>query len=285
MNKNKVILFSMALPALIILFGVILYPLISGIMMSFETARQSFTLQNYIYIFNSYEFQKSIGATFLWIVGSLPLTLLLGLIFALFLNQHIPGRGFLRALIMVAWVMPETVAGVIWNWLLLMPNGTFNDILQSILRFQVPWLTYSTTALPVAFLINGWKGFGWTMIIFLAALQSIDPELYEAAKVDGATSFKSFIFITLPLLVPAIILNAIFRTVWYMNQFALIMTLTGGGPGYATTTFPVYIYKQAFSWGNFGVATAAGSIALVVSMVLLIAYLFAGKKMGVDILS
>ncbi len=268
----------MMLPSLIVVFGVMYYPLVNGIVMAFRSDNQ-FSLKSFHYIFHALEFQKSIEATLLWILGSTPLTLLFGLIFALYLNQALALRGFLRSLVMVAWVMPEMVAATIWRWLLLMPGGVINNAVASFGFSQVPWLSYPGTAVPVAFLINGWN-----MIIFLASLQSIPQDLYEAAEMDGSTSWRSFWRITLPLLAPSIVIAVILRTIWYLNQFTLIMGLTGGGPGYATTTLPIYIYGQAFSWGNMNVAAAAGTVSFLIMLCLLAIYLGTTRKLGVDIL-
>lgn len=282
--RNKLELRLMLLPSLIVVFGVMYYPLVNALVMAFKTSGAGFTLKNYHYIFTSLEFGKSIEATLLWIVGSTPLSLILGLIFALYLNQAIPLKGFLRSLVMVAWVMPEMVAATIWRWLLLMPGGIVNSIIAFLGLSQVPWLSYPGTAVPAALLINGWKGFGWTMIIFLASLQSIPKGIYEAAEIDGSTPFRSLFSITLPLLAPSIVIAIILRTIWYLSQFTLIMGLTGGGPGYSMTTLPIYIYGQAFSWGNFNVAAAAGSISFLIMLALLGIYLYTSRRFEVDLI-
>ena len=182
----------------------------------------------------------------------------LGLIVALTLNAPFRGRGVIRTLNILPWVVPSFVAAFIWIWLLHPLFGPINQFLlwSGLVDEGVPWLSQRSTAMGSVILVSVWKGLPWTFLVFLAGLQGIPEEWYEAAKVDGASPWQQFRYITLPSLRYILVIVIVLRTIWTFNNFDLVYLLTGGGPARATVTLPLNVYSTAFLQFDFGLSAA-----------------------------
>ncbi|MCL4516589.1 MAG: sugar ABC transporter permease [Firmicutes bacterium] len=269
-------------PALICIFGIVYYPLLRAITLSFYAPETYGSLKltfagisNYVRLFGNADFRSSVGVSLIWIFASLAGELTLGLIYALVLNKSFRGRGLIRGLVLTAWVMPDVVGAVAWRWILDDQFGPLNSILEKMgfAAAGFPWLGDPRTALMAAIFVNIWKGFGFVMIILLASLQGIRKELHEAAAIDGARSWQQFRYITLPQLKPAISVSVILRVLHFLQQFALLQVLTGGGPGQKTTTLAILTYMYGFKWGDLTSAATVGVVILALSALLIVGYL------------
>lgn len=178
-------------------------------------------------------------------------------------------KALFRVVYILPWLFTVAIIAVLWR-LMLSPNGIVNYLLISggLIDTGVEWLSSRETALPAVTFINIWAGYPFYMISLLAGLQGIPRDLYEAATVDGANSFKQFLNVTLPQLKPIIIAMAMLDVIWTTQQFALIWMTTGGGPINVTEMLSTYTYKLAFSRYEFSVASASAVIILLFSMVL-----------------
>ena len=237
---------------------------------------------NYIEVLTDSKFRTAILHTVLFTAGSVIAHLILGLLFALVLNSKFMPKGLrtsLRALFIVPWLFTIAATAVLWR-LILHPNGVLNSVLSAI-GFNadgLEWLSSSELALPTVIAVNIWAGYPLFMISLLAGLQSISPELYEAASIDRAGKVKQFFHVTLPQLKTTIVSLSLLDAIWTSQQFPLIWLLTGGGPVDATEVAPTYIYKLAFSQYEFAEASAAAVVVLLISLILAVLYVRSNAK-------
>jgi multiple sugar transport system permease protein len=270
---------AFAAPFLIIFLVFLALPILASFVLSFTgfglaNLRDWFGAEwvgvdNYTKLVDDDIFLKAARNTAVFVVFGVPLTLALGLVAALGLNQ---GLGRLQSLFRVGYYLPVVTSivaiAVIWRYLLHPDYGLVNAFLGNFGVDPVNWLGESSTALGSIIALGIWRNFGFDMVIFLAALQGINPSLYEAARVDGATSWQSFWRVTLPLLRPAILFLAVITSSGYLQLFEEPFVMTGGGPLDSTLSVAMYVYEQGFRFLNLGYA-AAVAYALFVAIVVL----------------
>lgn len=233
---------------LILVLGLTIYPLASAIWLGFTDKRVGFDanfigLENYISLLSDDMFINATRNTFLFTLGAIVLKLVLGFGMALILNEEFTGRSIARGVLALPWIIPTVVGVLIWYWLLNETNGVINVILDK----HIPWLSTKNFALFSVILVNVWRGFPFFGINLLAGMQSISPELYEAAKVDGANAIDRFRYITVPGLKYVILVTTALSTIWTINDFQVVFLLTKGGPGTATQIFATLTYEIGIS--------------------------------------
>ncbi|MEK3883353.1 sugar ABC transporter permease [Paenibacillus sp. PL2-23] len=274
----------MAVPA-IVLFGLFfLYPLAQGVGISLTDSngitQPSFVgLQNFIDFFGDDRARNDVLITVYFALGSAPLLNLFGLLYALFLDRSMAGRGFVRAAVYLPAVISPLIMGYIWYFILQPERGYLSHVLDTIgLGYlDVNWLGESSSALVVLVLVNVWQYVGMTMIVYLAGLQGIPAELYEAARIDGAGRWSAFRYVTLPLLYPSIKINVVTNIIGSLSVFEIIVALTDGGPGYATESLSIYIMRMLY--GSFtGYSTAVALILFVIILIPVALFLRMTKK-------
>ena len=232
-------------------------------------------LDNYVAVAHDAVAWSSLGRTLLWIGLTVPLQLLLGLATALLLNQRFRWRGIARSLILIPWALPSVVIALMWSWMYQPQVGLFNDLLLRIglVNEAVPWLAQPSTALYAIILALVWQGFPFFAIMILAGLQAIPAALYEAAAIDGATPWQQFVEVTLPGLKGVLVTAVMLRLIWVANSIDVIVVMTGGGPGYATHTLPLYAFKRTYGSMDFGYGTALAVSFSVLLLGLIVLYL------------
>lgn len=270
------------LPALIPILALSVYPLLNGVYLGFTDARAGrnvdtrFTgLTNYQQLLSDDLFWSAFRTGLVWAFGVTGLQFLLALGLAMLLNQRLRLRGFARMLALVPWAMPPIIVGIMWRLVYHPDAGLLNEVLYRVgadgLRHN--WLGDFGTALPAVILVGVWAGMPQTTIVLLAGLQSVPPELHEAAAVDGAHAWQRFRSVTLPALAPVIVAITSLDFIWNFNSFGLVYVLTQGGPGGRTMLPMLFAYEEAFRYGNFGYAAALGNVMVVLIVVLLAFYL------------
>jgi lactose/L-arabinose transport system permease protein len=257
-----------------ILFGLfMLYPILSSlyyVTRKWKGMSNTFIgLGNFVRMAQDQIFQAAIGHNFLFMVIQVPLMIFLALVLAVLLNQGIRRfRGPLRLAIFLPAITSLVVVSVLFR-VLLQTNGLLNNLLldAKLIASPIGWLNDATWAKVTIILAMTWRWTGYNMVFFLVGLQSIDPEIYEAAEVDGASKVKQFFTITIPLLVPVILFSAVTSTSGTMQLFDEPNILTWqGGPSNATMTAALYIYRQAFYINaDFGYATAMSYVVVIIS--------------------
>jgi multiple sugar transport system permease protein len=266
-------------PALSVFALVLVYPLLEGVRISFfqdtlmSQSRPFVGLDNYRVVFAIPQFGTVLRVSLTWAIGSVLGEAMVGMLVALMLNRAFRGRGFFRALLLVPWVMPAVVTAVIWRWLYHSEFGVVNQVFGPLGLFpdKENWLGDPSTALWAVMVANIWRGFPFWMIMILAGLQAIEPELYEAARVDGAKGWQLFRYITLPNLRLVLTITSILSFVGNFNNFTLVYALTEGGPVDSTKILPIFIWETAFKFTRFGEAAALATFfALVMAIAILI---------------
>lgn len=236
-------------PVLICLLVLVFYPFVFAIWISFTDRMigrpgRFVGLANYAYLFGQPSFRATIRNTIVMVVAVQGLKLVFGLGIAVLLNQPIRGRNMWRALILLPWAMPAFVAYLTWKLLYAPQGGAFNMILigSGLVKTHVDFLSSPQLAMPSVIVATFWRGFPFWVISFLAAMQNVPAELYEAAAIDGAGPWQRFRHITLPGIRHVILVVVLLSTIWTTNGFENIWLMTQGGPSDATMTFPVLAY-------------------------------------------
>lgn len=224
-------------------------------------------------------FWRAVHNTITYVIFQVILMVLFALITALILNRKIKWRGFFRSVYFYPCLLSPIVVGLIWKWIL-MDSGALNGILISLGMSKVPFLTNATWARFWVILVSVWASMGFYTLILLAGLQSIPSDLYEAASIDGASNWKAFSNITLPLLMPTMTVVIVLALIRAVQVFEIIYAFTGGGPGTATFYLVQFIYNYGFTSPNkqFGVAAAASLLMAGVLIVLTLAQLAAKRE-------
>ena len=278
MSKRKhtsILPYVLLSPAVLATVIVVFYPMVQAVITSLYNnilwrprAVKFIGLDNYIAIWNDPVFWASLGRTAIWIGLTVPLQLLLGLVTALLLNQTFRWRSLARSLILIPWALPSVVIGLMWSWIYNPQVGLLNDLMLrlGLLQTAVPWLANPGTSLYAIIAALVWQGFPFFAIMILAGLQTIPHSLYEAAEIDGATDWEQFWHITLPALKSVLVTAVMLRIIWVANSIDVIYVMTGGGPGYATHTLPLYALKRTYASMDFGYGSA---LAVSFSLLLL----------------
>ncbi len=228
-------------------------------------------LDNFVRLSKDALFFKSLGNTVIFLIIHIPLQIAIALLLAEFLNQNIRFRGFFRA----SYFMPVVVSGVVitilWQQLYAQDTGVINSLLAKFGLMKLPWLTSTKLSMPSIAIMATWKNVGLYIVLFLVGLQSIPRYLYEAADIEGASEWRKFIHITLPMINPTMILVVILSTIGGFSLFIEPYIMTDGGPMNSTLSAMLYIYKQAFSFYHMGYAATLGFFfAVVVFAVVLV---------------
>jgi len=267
-------------PALlpILVFSVI--PLLSGVALGFTDATLArndvidfIGFGNFIELAGDRRFWSSFGIGLVWAVSVAVLTLVSAMGLALLLNSDLKLKGFTRVLALIPWAMPPVVVAIVWRMIYSTTSGPINGILESMGIPPVNWLGDFRWALPAVIIVGVWAGMPQTTVLLLAGMQSIAPELHEAAAVDGAGAFRRFWHVTLPALRPVIIAITSLDFIWQFNSFGLVYVLTEGGPGGRTMIPPLFTYLEAFRNREIGYASAMGDVLVIAIMLILSVYL------------
>lgn len=281
------------LPALLTLAFTVLYPLLRGIYLSFHSYSlvdlasgvQWVGLENFRTLLSSSAYRSVWGTTLIFVAGSVGGQFAIGFLTALVLNQDLAQRNLFRGLLLMPWIVPTVVAALLWKWIFNQQYGIFNYVLHSlglIPSFKA-WIGDPSLALFSVTLANIWKGFPFHMIVLLAALQTIPPDIVEAAIIDGATALQRFRYVVLPYLRYIIMIDLLISIIWTFQSFTTIWTMTEGGPVTATTTLAISIYRTAFQAFDIGMGAAIGTLWLVAMLIFSVLFvrLFGGTRLEV----
>ena len=266
LNGRTVTPYLLFLPALVLIFGVVLYPTAYAFWLAFQNysltnpAADGFAgWGNFRRIFGDSAYWSSLRVGLLFTFGSLLPQVVLGLLFANLLNyKQLKFKLLFRGLVILPWLVPTVTVAILWRWMFNDLYGVINGGLLSLGLIDAPinWLGDRNLALFALIVANVWRGLPLMVILFLAGLQGIPEQLYEAARIDGAGIWRQFRSVTLPLLAPVIGIAVILRTIWIFNFFDLPYLMTFGGPAGATTTMPLYAYQATFGGYRLGLGSA-----------------------------
>lgn len=231
-------------------------------------------LGNYVRAFDDDVFWISVGNSLIWVGLAVGLQFLLGFVTALILHRSFWWRGVARALVVVPWALPSVIIGLMWTWMYDFNLGVLNDALLRLGAIDKPfaWLADPNLALYAIILTLTWQGFPFFAVVLLAGLQAIPAELYEAAEVDGANGWQRLWHITIPSLAGVMATALLLRTIWVANSLDVILVMTGGGPGLATHTLPLYAFLRAYSGMEFGYGAALAVLLTLALLAVVVTY-------------
>jgi len=268
-------------PAALLLLVIVVYPIATLLWNSLHTvdpenavAGETFAgFANYARAFDDERFWHSSSNTILYIVVTVPGSLVVGLGLALLANKPFTVKWPVRLGLLLPWALPLVFAGLIFRWFFEYNTGVVNNWLVALGLEPLQWLSSPTLAFWAICIAIVWKASSFMALMLLAGLQTIPKSLYEAAEVDGASTWQQFVEITLPMLRPAIFVALIFRTITAVQTFDIPFAMTGGGPGDATETLAMYIYKTTLDFLDFGYGSALATLMFAISMAATSGYL------------
>lgn len=268
-RKNTLIAWSFIAPNFIGFLLFTLIPVVFSLILAFMKWDSFNTpkfvgLKNFSKMMTDETFWISLKNTFLYTIGVVPLTLVCSLGLAILLNQKIRGVKFFRTAFFFPYVTSLVAIAVVWNMLFHPTMGPINQFLKLFIANPPGWVSSSQWALTAIIIVSVWRGMGYYMILYLAGLQSISKELYEAAAMDGANKWKQFVNITVPALRPTTFFVTIMLVINCFKIFDLVQVMTDGGPGRATNVLVYHVYNEAFVKFNFGYASAIAMVLFVI---------------------
>ena len=267
-RRHKLIGLAFAIPVVVFLLAFVLYPVLYNVYLSFTNASlikktSSFVgFDNYVKIFSNKLFLKYFWNTIRWTFFSVLGQLVLGLGIALLIARPMKGGTALSSFLLIPYVVPAVTLALVSKWIMNSDYGIVSYWLQQagLLEARQSLLAMQGPAMWVVVILNVWRSYPFPMLIYWAALKSIDRQIYEAATVDGAGKWKTFLHITLPQLKNTTIVLAVLRTIWTATYYDLIFMVTGGGPSGSTTHLPILIYQASFGSYQIGYAAAISMI-------------------------
>lgn len=284
-KREKLTGWLLILPAILVLLFVFVYPIGRAFWLSLFTENLGTELKpifsgltNYSRMLNDGRFWQSLWNTTIFTTISIFLEFVLGMSIALVLDKSFRGRDFVRTISLIPWSLPTAVMGLAWAWIFNDQFGIVNDLLfrLGLIQTNITWLGDPFRAMLAMIIADVWKTTPFIAIILLAGLQSISSDLYEAHAIDGANSIQSFRQITIPLLIPQIVIALLFRFAQAFGTFDLVQVMTGGGPAGKTETVSIYIYATIRRYLDFGYGA---SLVVVTFLLLILAVAIASTAM------
>ena len=272
-RKVDLLPYLLLIPSVLLILTINLYPFFTAVYYSMTDGTMLVNgefvgLNNYVRLFQQNDFLHSLWFSFIFSIFSVFGSYLVGLAFALILNQDIPGRGFFRVALLVPWIIPSIVSMVSWRWMIGDQTGLVNVVITALGFDPIYFLSTERLAMFSVIMVKIWRSFPFMMLSLLAGLQTIDRTLYEAAQIDGAGRWQSFRYVTMPHLFNLSVVLWILMTIWSVNDFETPYLLTGGGPSNATENLIVLAYRYTFRRNDIGLGTATAFVTLIILLVL-----------------
>lgn len=287
-SNDRLLRWLFLAPTLILLALLLYYPMIGTVIESFY--QTSFINPEpkfvgwavYESVLSSRDFSEVVWNSIAWTLGVVILQNLFGFFAALLLNQGLPGQGLVRAVVLLPWILPGVVAAILWRFMYDPQLGLINSLLirTGLLEDNAAWLADSSTAMAAVIVAAVWKGFPFSTLIYLAALQTVDREQIEAAIIDGAGAVRRLIHVTLPAIREVIVVNVVLTLILTFNYFDMVWVLTRGGPQNSTHIFPTKIFETGFGQFRFGEAATYGVVSILVLAILVSFYVLAQRRPG-----
>jgi multiple sugar transport system permease protein len=276
-TRKTITAFLFILPGLLLFLVFSIYPILKVFQISFLKwsinpliPSKFIGLENYLRAFQDPIVGTSLRNTVLYVLITVPGQLILGLLLALLVNQIPVGKPFFRTFFYLPVVTSWVIVSLLFRYIFQSPTGILNNLLVNVLHIikePIPWLINAPTAMIPILALGIWKGIGWSMVVFLAALATIPKELYEVAAIDGADSRNQLLYITLPLIRPTLVFSSVVLMIGGFNVFISVFLITGGGPLQRTEVLLSYMYHQAFTFLDFGYGSALSFILAIIIIV------------------
>lgn len=283
--KDRRLGLLLMIPIVIVIFIITGLPFLRALYWSFTDkvigSREHFIfLDNYVKLFSDTVYWKSLRNTSVYTVGCVAVKLLVGLLWAVLLNQSFRGKAFFRTALLIPWALPGMVAAMTFRWMYDSTYGIINSVLinSGIVSLPIAWLSNPRIVLFSAMIVNIWRGVPFFMFSILGEMQTLDRQVYEAATVDGAGIFKQFRYITIPFISNVLKVTVLLSTIWTFNDFENVWLVTGGGPLYASSVISTYTYDMAFIQNSFGRALSVAASVIPILVVIMVFFSRIAKK-------
>lgn len=278
LHRNTRIGYLFVLPSLLVVIFVLVYPVIQAFLYSLKpeySENSEWSFENYANLISDDRFVESFNNTLIFTFFTIPAELIFGLVIAILLNKEFKFRGIVRVAILFPWALPTALNAIMWRWMFNTEFGIINYGLISIglIENQLNWLGKEPLAMIAMMSVSTWKTSSFMALLLLAGLQTIPKDLYESAKTDGASDLKSFFYITLPLLTPAIIVSLLLRTMDALRVFELPFNFTDGGPLNTTETISLYSYRVLFEFVEFNYGSSMVIVQFILIMIMSLIYI------------
>jgi len=285
-TKNKWFPYLMIAPAFIWVYTFVFYPIFYAAGLSFTNRNllvpdwQFVGFETYINVFLDPVTLQTLKNTVFWVGGGTLLSVLVGLGIGTFLSRGNLVTKFLTAIILIPWILPEIIVSALWKWMFNGDWGIINQVIFNthIIKDYVYWFANPKTVLIVLTFITSWRVIPFSALIISAGIKTIPNELYEAAEIDGASSWKKYKSITLPLIQYPIVMGALLTSMWILNSFTVIYTITHGGPVHYSEVITTLIYKMSFLDYDFGSGSALSIAGFIIIFIICYIYLRIFKK-------
>lgn len=283
--KDRRLGLLLMIPIVIVIFIITGLPFLRALYWSFTDkvigSKEHFIfLDNYVKLFSDTVYWKSLRNTSVYTLGCVAVKLLVGLLWAVLLNQSFKGKAFFRTALLIPWALPGMVAAMTFRWMYDSTYGIINSILINlgIVSLPIAWLSNPRIVLFSAMIVNIWRGVPFFMFSILGEMQTLDRQVYEAATVDGAGIFKQFRYITIPSISNVLKVTVLLSTIWTFNDFENVWLVTGGGPLYASSVISTYTYDMAFIQNSFGRALSVAASVIPILIVIMVFFSRIAKK-------
>jgi multiple sugar transport system permease protein len=275
--QERVLGYALITPVALLIVALIAYPFLNAIWLSLTEKMVGYPahfvgLKNYAALYESPRFRIVAWNSVVYTVGSISAKLVIGMVMAVALQKAVRGNQLLRGFLLLPWVIPTVVIALTWRWLLDLYRGLFNVGLHDlgIIGTGIHWLGNPDLAMLSVIMANVWRGFPFFGVSFLAAMQTVPPDLYDAASVDGASAWQQFWRVSLPSIKGVVAIVTLLSTIWTLNDFNIVYIMTRGGPGAATHIFATYSYELGIQSQRWGMAMAASMYSLPVIALLIV---------------
>jgi multiple sugar transport system permease protein len=275
--QERLLGYVLIAPLAALIVGLIAYPFVNAIWLSLTEKMVGYPahfvgLKNYVALYESPRFRIVAWNSVVFTVSSICLKLVIGMVMAVALHRAVRGSQLLRGFLLLPWVIPTVVIALTWRWLFDLYRGLFNVGLVDlgIIRAGIHWLGNPDLAMLSVVMANVWRGFPFFGVSFLAAMQTVPQDLYDAAAVDGASAWQQFWRVSLPSIKGVVAIVTLLSTIWTLNDFNIVYIMTRGGPGAATHIFATYSYELGIQSQRWGMAMAASMYSLPVIAVLIV---------------
>lgn len=279
-RKYDLLPYLLLLPAVVIVSAFVLYPLTNNLLMSFKNAKlikatsNYIGFSNYIEIFSSPTIWQSILRTFIWTISNIFFMSILGMITALLFMADFVGKGLLKAVILIPWVLPQVVTGFVWTVMLSDHMGIITAIMRGsgIFSEDFSWFQTGTLSMAAAILTNVWRGFPFFALMLYARLSTLPSTQLDAAQIDGAHGLSLFRYIIFPYMKTVLYTCMVLAFLWTYNAYDIIKVMTNGGPAGATLTLPLLIQREAFEYYNLSKASTMSLVTFVLIVLMFLLY-------------
>ncbi|MGE5351442.1 MAG: carbohydrate ABC transporter permease [Acidobacteriota bacterium] len=285
-KEKKIVPYLMIAPYVVHFLVFVSFPVLFSFVLMFNqwniiSPMKFVGLQNFYKLFQDAQFFRAILNTIIFLVIHIPLQIATALFFAVLLNQKVRFIGFFRAAYFLPVIVSGVVVTILWQQLYAFESGLFNRILSSIGLSKVGWLVNPNVAMPSIAIMATWKNVGLYIVLFLVGLQTVPPQLYEAAELEGAGAWQKFRYVTFPMINPTVFLVLVLSTIGGFSLFIEPYVMTDGGPLNATLSAVLYIYRQGFYYYHMGYAAALGFFfAAIILLVIVIQRRYIEKETG-----